>query len=73
MYSIKCLKTAKNCSRWIENGAYFFVCGDKQRMAKDVHNALIDVIEKEGNMSREEAEAYLNNIKEQGRYQRDVY
>ena len=42
-------------------------------MAKDVHNALIDVIEKEGNMSREEAEAYLNNIKEQGRYQRDVY
>ena len=42
-------------------------------MAKDVHNALIDVIEKEGNMSREEAEAYLNNIQKQGRYQRDVY
>ena len=69
----KMLENSKELFRWIENGAYFFVCGDKQRMAKDVHNALIDVIEKEGNLSREEAEAYLNNIKEQGRYQRDVY
>lgn len=58
---------------WLENGASFFVCGDKSRMAKDVHNALIDVIEKEGNMSREDAESYLNDLQKQGRYQRDVY
>jgi sulfite reductase (NADPH) flavoprotein alpha-component len=69
----KMLENSKELFQWIENGAYFFVCGDKQRMAKDVHNALIDVIEKEGNMSREEAEAYLNDIQKQGRYQRDVY
>lgn len=58
---------------WLERGAYFYVCGDKQNMAKDVHNTLIDIIEKEGKLSREEAEAYLNGLQEQGRYQRDVY
>lgn len=58
---------------WLEGGAYFYVCGDKQNMAKDVHNTLIDIIEKEGKLSREEAEAYLNGLQEQGRYQRDVY
>jgi sulfite reductase (NADPH) flavoprotein alpha-component len=42
-------------------------------MAKDVHNALIEVIEKEGAMSREATEAYLNDIQAQGRYQRNVY
>ena len=46
---------------------------DKQRMEKDVHNTLIDVIEKEGAMTHEAAEAYLNDIQKQGRYQRDVY
>jgi sulfite reductase (NADPH) flavoprotein alpha-component len=42
-------------------------------MAKDVHNTLIDIIAAEGSMTREEAEAYLNEMQEQGRYQRDVY
>ena len=69
----KMLENSKELFRWIENGAYFFVCGDKQRMAKDVHNALLDVIEREGNMNREEAEDYLDTIQKQGRYQRDVY
>ncbi|WP_052352949.1 sulfite reductase subunit alpha [Neobacillus dielmonensis] len=64
---------SKELFAWLENGAYFYVCGDKQHMAKDVHNTLIDVIEKEGNMSREAAEQYLNTMKDQGRYQRDVY
>ncbi|MFE5323252.1 sulfite reductase subunit alpha [Paenibacillus sp. NPDC056579] len=58
---------------WLERGAYFYVCGDKQNMAKDVHNTLIDIIEKEGQLSREAAEAYLKELQEQGRYQRDVY
>ena len=69
----KMLENSEELFQWLENGAYFYVCGDKQKMAKDVHNTLIDVSEKEGDMSREAAEAYLNNIKEQGRYQRDVY
>jgi sulfite reductase (NADPH) flavoprotein alpha-component len=42
-------------------------------MAKDVNDTLISVIEKEGSMSHEEAEAYLKDMQKQGRYQRDVY
>jgi sulfite reductase (NADPH) flavoprotein alpha-component len=69
----KMIENSKELFEWLENGVYFYVCGDKQRMAKDVHNALIDVIEKEGAMDRESAEAYLNDMQKQGRYQRDVY
>ena len=69
----KMLENSKELFQWLENGAYFYVCGDKQYMAKDVHNTLIDVIEKEGAMTREAAEAYLNDMQKKGRYQRDVY
>jgi sulfite reductase (NADPH) flavoprotein alpha-component len=69
----KMLENSKELFAWLENGAHFYVCGDKQYMAKDVHNALIEVIEKEGAMSREAAEAYINEMQAQERYQRDVY
>ncbi|MGJ7919616.1 sulfite reductase subunit alpha [Neobacillus sp. LXY-4] len=69
----KLLENSKELFNWLDNGAYFYICGDKERMAKDVHNTLIEVIAKEGSMSQEEAEAYLNDMKKQGRYQRDVY
>jgi sulfite reductase (NADPH) flavoprotein alpha-component len=69
----KMLENSKELFEWISNGAYFYVCGDKQRMAKDVHNALIDVIEQEGSMTREDAEAHLTGMQKQGRYLRDVY
>jgi sulfite reductase (NADPH) flavoprotein alpha-component len=69
----KMLEHSKELFEWIENGAYFYVCGDKERMAKDVNEALINVIEKEGAMSREDAENYLKDMQKQGRYQRDVY
>jgi sulfite reductase (NADPH) flavoprotein alpha-component len=69
----KMLENSKELFAWLENGAYFYVCGDKEYMAKDVHNALIDIIEKEGAMSREDAEAHLTAMQKEGRYQRDVY
>jgi sulfite reductase (NADPH) flavoprotein alpha-component len=69
----KMLENSKELYEWFENGAYFYVCGDKERMAKDVNEALINVIEKEGAMSREDAGAYLKDMQKQGRYQRDVY
>ncbi|NRD78306.1 sulfite reductase subunit alpha [Bacillus sp. BRMEA1] len=69
----KMLENSKELYAWLENGANFYVCGDKEHMAKDVHNALIEVIANEGTMSQEDAEAYLNNLQKQGRYQRDVY
>lgn len=69
----KMLEQGKELFEWLEKGAYFYVCGDKEHMAKDVNEALINVIEKEGTMTREEAEVYLKNMQKQGRYQRDVY
>jgi len=58
---------------WLERGAYFYVCGDASRMAKDVENALLDVIAKGSNGTLERAAEYLANMKKQKRYQRDVY
>jgi sulfite reductase (NADPH) flavoprotein alpha-component len=69
----KISENGKELFEWLENGAYFYVCGDKQYMAKDVHSTLIEIIGKEGNMSPEQAEAYLNDLQKQKRYQRDVY
>ena len=69
----KMLENSKELFGWLEGGAYFYICGDKQYMAKDVHNTLISIIETEGAMTREAAEAYLSAMQEQGRYQRDVY
>ena len=59
--------------QWLQEGAYFYVCGDAAKMAKDVEQALLEVITKEGNLSPDEAEDYLNELREEKRYQRDVY
>lgn len=58
---------------WLEEGAHFYVCGDATRMAHDVHEALISIVENHGAHTREEAEAYVENLKKSKRYQRDVY
>lgn len=58
---------------WLQEGAAVYICGDEKHMAHDVHHTLLEIIEKEGNMSREEAEAYLADMQQQKRYQRDVY
>lgn len=59
--------------QWLQDGAYIYVCGDASRMAKDVDKALLDVIEQQGGLSREEAEEYVDHLREEKRYQRDVY
>ncbi|DAC67226.1 TPA: sulfite reductase subunit alpha [Candidatus Thalassarchaeaceae archaeon] len=60
---------------WIDGGAYFYVCGDKNYMAKDVHQTLIDICEEHGGMSAEEAKEFVevSMMKTQKRYLRDVY
>ena len=58
---------------WLERGAYFYVCGDATRMAKDVETALLDVIAKGANDTLDHAAEYLAEMKKQRRYQRDVY
>ncbi len=64
---------AKEVFEWLENGAYFYVCGDATRMAKDVENALLDAIAKGSNGTLEHAAEYLATMKKEKRYQRDVY
>lgn len=59
--------------QWLEEGAAIYVCGDEKYMAKDVNEAILRVIAKEGNMSEADAEAYLNQMKTEKRYQRDIY
>jgi sulfite reductase (NADPH) flavoprotein alpha-component len=58
---------------WLERGAYFYVCGDASRMAKDVETALLDCIAKGSNGTLESAQEYLAAMKKDKRYQRDVY
>lgn len=59
--------------RWIEGGAYFYVCGDAHRMAKDVDGALHEIIAQQGGRDAATAAAYVQQMKKERRYQRDVY
>ena len=59
--------------QWLEAGAHLYVCGDAERMAPDVHTALIDIVATEGGRSPQEAEAYIASLASQRRYLRDVY
>jgi sulfite reductase (NADPH) flavoprotein alpha-component len=59
--------------RWLTGGAYFYVCGDAKRMAKDVDTTLHDIIAEQGGMSVEQAAEYVKQMKKDKRYQRDVY
>jgi len=65
----------KEVWEWFENGAYFYICGDKQYMAKDVHRALIDIAIEHGGMSEADATHFIEKtmMREQKRYLRDVY
>jgi sulfite reductase (NADPH) flavoprotein alpha-component len=58
---------------WLEEGAYFYVCGDANRMAKDVDVALHDIIAKEAGRTPEQAQEYVAELKKAKRYRRDVY
>jgi sulfite reductase (NADPH) flavoprotein alpha-component len=67
------LEHSKELFEWLEQGAFVYICGDEKKMAHDVHNTLLKIIETEGNMSREKAIEYLANMQQQKRFQRDVY
>jgi sulfite reductase (NADPH) flavoprotein alpha-component len=59
--------------RWLENGAYFYVCGDMKNMWRDVNQSLIEIVAQQGNKTNKEAEAYVQQLRRSGRYQLDVY
>ncbi|MCE0483576.1 MAG: sulfite reductase subunit alpha [Methylacidiphilales bacterium] len=61
--------------KWLKDGAYFYVCGDAKRMAKDVHQMLIDIAQQQGGLSPEAAREYIEVTlsKTEKRYLKDVY
>lgn len=59
--------------KWLEDGASFYVCGDAKRMAKDVDKTLHQIVSEQGGMTQDQAKAYVENMKKEKRYQRDVY
>jgi sulfite reductase (NADPH) flavoprotein alpha-component len=67
------LENASEIWAWLEGGAHFYVCGDAQRMAKDVDAALLTIVEQAGQKSAEDADAYIKKLRAEHRYQRDVY
>jgi sulfite reductase (NADPH) flavoprotein alpha-component len=58
---------------WLENGAHLYVCGDAERMAPDVHEALVEIVATHGGLNRDDAEAYVRRLADERRYLRDVY
>ena len=69
------LEHAEEIWEWIDGGAYFYVCGDKNYMAKDVHAALIKICSEQGGMGLEKATEFVTQtlMKDEKRYLRDVY
>ncbi len=69
----KLLQHATEVFEWIENGAHVYICGAKEPMSIDVENTLIEIIKEQRNHSEEGAIQYLEHLKEEGRFVKDVY
>tara|TARA_B100001057_G_C22870071_1_gene958396 strand:+ start:5402 stop:7192 length:1791 start_codon:yes stop_codon:yes gene_type:complete len=67
------LESSKELFDWIENGAYVYVCGDANYMARDVDKALYNLIQKSGNLNDDKTNEYMNDLKREKRYLRDIY
>jgi len=68
----KLLQHGSEVFEWITNGAHVYVCGAKS-MSIDVENILLEIIGVDGNKSEDEAQSYLSQLAEEGRYLKDVY
>jgi sulfite reductase (NADPH) flavoprotein alpha-component len=64
---------ARDLWKWLEDGAEFFVCGDKERMAADVDRELHAIVETEGGRTPDQAKEYVEAMRKTKRYKRDVY
>lgn len=69
----KLKQEAKEVMQWIDNGAYIYICGAKDPMSVEVENTLIEIIGQQKNISEDAAKEFLKNLKEAGRYEKDVY
>ena len=59
--------------QWLQEGASIYVCGDASHMAKDVDATLHTIVEQQAGLSHEATSEYINTLKDQHRYHRDVY
>ncbi|WP_428224439.1 diflavin oxidoreductase [Flavobacterium sp.] len=66
-------ENASQFNEWLENGASIYICGQKDPMSKDVENTIIEVIASQRTISVEKAKEVLDQLEEQGKYQKDVY
>ena len=66
-------KNSTQLWNWIQEGAYFYVCGDAHKMAKDVDHALHEIVKKEGHLNEEGAKLYVKSLRATKRYLADVY
>ena len=69
----KMKRQAKELFQWLEGGAHVYICGAKEPMSVDVENTLLEIIRKEGGKNETQAEVYLEELKESGRFLKDVY
>ena len=67
------LEKAPEVYKWLEEGSHFYICGDMKNMARHVQDTLVKIIEKEGVMSKENAQEYVSNLEKERRLQLDVY
>ena len=67
------LEDGRDLFAWLEEGGHFYVCGDASRMAKDVDKALHDIVIAHGGLGADAATEYVNTLKREKRYVRDVY
>lgn len=58
---------------WLQQGAHFYICGDGSKMARDVHEALVQIAVNHGGLSADDAAEYFEQLRESKRYQKDVY
>jgi len=68
------LENAGEIWKWLDGeGAHFFVCGDARRMAKDVDAALLKIIQEQSGKTEAQTNEYVEKLKADRRYKRDVY
>lgn len=69
----KMLKHGKELYEWLQNGAHLYVCGAKEPMSVDVEDTLMQIVQKHGNKTIEEAVQFVEQLKDESRYLKDVY
>lgn len=66
-------ENAEEIYKWLEDGAYLYICGDMKKMAVDVQNTLVNIVAKQGFLTQESAQEYVDNLQKERRLQLDVY